>query len=119
MLTAAANRAAAAMSGLSHSWTVSRVEPATSPVALVWLVNGAALPARTFSAGGFGDAAAVAVTLTAVMATAVAAALVAATSNLSLDMVSSSTLAKEPIKANITAARLPWGARGGACGPVG
>ena len=42
------------------------------------------------------EAAAVPVTLTAVMATAVAAAPAAATSILSLDMVSSSTLAKEP-----------------------
>ena len=95
MLTAVANRAAPATSGFSHTWTVSRVLAPTSPVALVWLVNGAALPARTVCPGGFGEAAAVPGTLTAVMATAVAAAPVAAASDLSLDMVSSSTLAKE------------------------
>jgi hypothetical protein len=40
----------------------------------------------------------------AVMAATVAVALVAATSNLNLDMVSSSTLAKEPIEDKLTAA---------------
>jgi hypothetical protein len=75
------------MAGLSQTWTVSFLDPATSPVALVRPVNGAALPASTVSAGGRGDAAAIPVTPAAVVAMATAVAPVAAASSLNLDMV--------------------------------
>ena len=84
VLTAAANRCAAAMPGFSHSWIVSRSEPGTAPVGRAWLVKGTALPARIFSAG-LGDAWASPLA-PAVMPAVTTAAPSTATSILALDM---------------------------------
>ncbi|MGH3397771.1 MAG: hypothetical protein ACRDPO_24070 [Streptosporangiaceae bacterium] len=84
MLTALANRAAPARSGFSQTSMVSRVEPATLPVGLVWLANGTALPARITSAGR-PDAAATP-PAAAVVPTAAAVAPRTATTILNLDI---------------------------------
>jgi hypothetical protein len=63
------------------------LELATLPVAWVWLVNGATLPARGVSAG-LGDAAAGMAAVPIVMPTVAATAPMAAVSALVLDMVS-------------------------------
>jgi hypothetical protein len=87
VLTNVAKLAAAVRFGLSQSWTVSRCEPGTAPVARLGLANGTELPASGVFAG-LGDASARPLAPATVPVT-VAAAARPATSILNLDMVSS------------------------------
>jgi hypothetical protein len=104
VLTAAAKSSPAARSGLSHTWIVSRGEPATSPVDRVWLVNGTALPGSVVS-GGFGYARAGRSACDR-RATTVAVAPGAAMKILSLDdMVASQISSAEPCDHAMFAAR--------------
>ena len=86
MLTAAAKLSALLSCGRSHTWTASFWLAATVPVAVVWLVNGTALPSIGTTAG-LGAAAANPLPATMVMPIIAAAVLAAAMNVLVLDMV--------------------------------
>ncbi len=100
-----ANRSAAATRGRSHTWTVSRVDPATTPVARACATNGATLPRNATSPLGTEDAPAAPPAPTTQTPTTVAVAPITLMNFFVLDMVSLSSACRSPqARAWVTAA---------------